>query len=150
MGISFASLVCKVQCSQNYSSSKRLLRNSVRSWLLSVNWRFLIVLNWNFVTVGRFSFYLTTLYQLYWLHTVGWCEAVCMCTSNSLSNRPIQLTNLFHRAESFLRKQYFLSHSRNSQHCIESEGSLPCSQKHAILSYPGADKSSPHPFIIIF
>jgi hypothetical protein len=48
-------------------------------------------------------------------------------------------------SESFLRRQPLLSHSKNSQHSMVIEGSLPCSQESAAGPYPEPDESSPHP-----
>ena len=45
-------------------------------------------------------------------------------------------TCLTHGAESFLSSQPVLSHSRNSSHFMEHEGSLPHSQVRAICPYP--------------
>jgi hypothetical protein len=47
--------------------------------------------------------------------------------------------NKVHEAEYFLRSQQFLDNSRNSQHFMEYEGSLPCSPETAIGPYPEPD-----------
>jgi hypothetical protein len=55
---------------------------------------------------------------------------------------------LIFRAEPFLRRCQLCSHSRTSQHFIEPEGSLPCSQEPSTCSYPEPDRFSsyhPHP-----
>jgi hypothetical protein len=44
-----------------------------------------------------------------------------------------------HGAEPFLRSRKFCSYSRTSQHFIELEGSLPCSQEPSSGLYPGPD-----------
>jgi hypothetical protein len=50
-----------------------------------------------------------------------------------------------HGAESILRSQQLLSHSRNSQNFIEHENPLPSSQEPTIGFYPESDESNPHP-----
>jgi len=52
-------------------------------------------------------------------------------------------TYSLHTAESFLRNQPLLSYSRNSQHFMETEGSLPHSQEPATCPFPEAARSSP-------
>jgi hypothetical protein len=47
-------------------------------------------------------------------------------------------------AVSVLRSQQSIRHSRYSQHVMEQEGSLQCSEKTAIGFYPEPDKSSPY------
>jgi hypothetical protein len=55
----------------------------------------------------------------------------------------IHLTNELHWAEPFLRSRQLHSHSRISQHFMETEGSLPCSQEPSTGPYPAAEQSSP-------
>jgi hypothetical protein len=58
------------------------------------------------------------------------------------------LTNSLHGAESFLRSCQLLSYSRNSQHFMEAEGSLPYSQEPSTGSYPEPYQSSTyHPIL---
>jgi hypothetical protein len=59
-------------------------------------------------------------------------------------------------AEPFLRSRQFYSYSRTSQHFMEPEGSLPCSQEPSTDPYPEPGQSNPyHPirslrFVLIF
>jgi hypothetical protein len=54
-------------------------------------------------------------------------------------------TYLFtYAAEPFLRSCQLCSHSRTSQHFMESEISLPCSQEPSTGPYPKTDRSSPY------
>jgi hypothetical protein len=53
-----------------------------------------------------------------------------------------------HRAEPFLRSCQLCSYSRTSQHFMEPEGSLPCSQEPSTCPYPEPDRSNPyHPIL---
>jgi hypothetical protein len=47
-----------------------------------------------------------------------------------------QYSNSAHGAEPFLKSRQSLSHSRISQHFMEPEGSLPCSQEPSNGLYP--------------
>lgn len=51
--------------------------------------------------------------------------------------------NNLHAADSFLRTQYFLSHSINSSHLTEPESSSLCSQKPTNCPSPKPDESNP-------
>jgi hypothetical protein len=51
---------------------------------------------------------------------------------------------LTYGAEPFLRSRQLCSHSRTSQHFMESEGSSPCSQEPSTGPYPERDGPSPH------
>jgi hypothetical protein len=59
------------------------------------------------------------------------------------------LTHLLtHRAEPFLRRRQLCSHSITSQHFMETEGSLPCSQEPSTDPHPEPDQSNPyHPIL---
>jgi hypothetical protein len=51
---------------------------------------------------------------------------------------------IFHGAEPFLRSHQLLSYSRISQHFMEPEGSLLCSQEPSTGPCPKPEKSSPY------
>jgi hypothetical protein len=56
------------------------------------------------------------------------------------------LSHLTHGAEPFLRSRHLCSYSRTSQHFMEPEGLLSCSQEPSIGPYPEPDQSnSCHP-----
>jgi hypothetical protein len=53
-----------------------------------------------------------------------------------------------HGAGPFLKSRQLCSYSRNSQHSMELEGSLPCSQEPSTDPYPEPDQSnSCHPIL---
>jgi hypothetical protein len=54
-----------------------------------------------------------------------------------------KLYSLTHGAEPFLRNRQLCSYSRTSQHFMEPEGSLRCSQQPSIGPYPESDPSNP-------
>jgi hypothetical protein len=56
--------------------------------------------------------------------------------------------SLTHGAEPFMRSRQLCSHSRNSQHFMEPEGSLACSEEPSIGPYPEPDQSYPHHSIL--
>ena len=58
---------------------------------------------------------------------------------------PVFLTYLVHGAEFFLSRQTVLSYSRNSEHFMEPEGSLPHSQVPITCPYPGLARSISRP-----
>jgi hypothetical protein len=70
-----------------------------------------------------------------------WADCYVWCTDK---NFPSLTRSLTHGAEPFLRNCKLCSHSRNSQHFIELEGSLPCSQEPSTGPYPEPDRSNPH------
>jgi hypothetical protein len=56
--------------------------------------------------------------------------------------------SLIHGAEPFLRICQLCSYSRTSQHFMEPEGPLPCSQEPSTSPYSGPDRSNPyHPIL---
>ena len=70
--------------------------------------------------------------------------------SSFLTNSLIDWLNWFHGAESFFRSCKFLSYSINSSHFMETECSLPCSQKSAtcsILREVNPVHAAPHRFL---
>jgi hypothetical protein len=55
---------------------------------------------------------------------------------------------LTYEAEPFLRSCQLCSYSRTSQHFMELQGSLPCSQEPSTGPYPERDRSGPyHPIL---
>jgi hypothetical protein len=66
------------------------------------------------------------------------CNVMCQSLQNSLP----------HRAEPFLRSQQLCSYSRISQHFMEPEDSLPCSQEPSTGPYPEPDRSSLYHLIL--
>jgi hypothetical protein len=55
---------------------------------------------------------------------------------------------LTHGAEPFLRSRQLCSYSKISQHFMEPEGSMPCSQEPSSVPYPEPDQSNPyHPIL---
>jgi hypothetical protein len=57
-------------------------------------------------------------------------------------------SSLTHRAEPFLRSCQLCNYSRTSQHFMEPEGSLPCSQEPSTVPYSEPDQSNPyHPIL---
>jgi hypothetical protein len=53
-------------------------------------------------------------------------------------------TSLTHAAEPFLRSCQLCSHSRTSQHFMEPQSSLPCSQEPSTGPYSEGDQSKPY------
>jgi hypothetical protein len=64
---------------------------------------------------------------------------------NGCLNFVHSLTHSLHGADSLLRSQELLTHSRNSQLFMGPKGSLPCSQEPVIVLYPKRDESSSDP-----
>jgi hypothetical protein len=59
--------------------------------------------------------------------------------------------NQLHGAEPFLRSRQLRSYSRISQHFMEPEGSLSCSQEPSTGTYSKPDQSSPyHPILYLY
>jgi hypothetical protein len=73
-------------------------------------------------------------------------QYILPCTS--LTHSPTH--SLTHGAEHFLRSRQFCSYSRTSQHFMESEGSLPCSQEPSTDPYPEPDQFNPRHSILSF
>jgi hypothetical protein len=74
-------------------------------------------------------------------------DNVVGCEAGSLTGRrsheitvSVSFTSPTHATEPFLRSSY----SRISQHFIEPEGSLPCSQEPSTGLYPESDQSNPY------
>jgi hypothetical protein len=61
------------------------------------------------------------------------------CTKTEI-NRYMSISRT-HGAEPFLRSRQLCSYSRTSQHFMEPEGSLPCSQKPYTGPYPQQNQS---------
>jgi hypothetical protein len=60
----------------------------------------------------------------------------------------VDLINELHGAEFFFEKPLVARYSRFSQHFMESEGSLPCSQQPSTIPYPQPYESNPqHPML---
>jgi hypothetical protein len=54
-----------------------------------------------------------------------------------------------YKEEPFFRSHQFLSYSRNFPHLMETEGSLPLSQKRATFLYHETDQFTSHPIIFL-
>jgi hypothetical protein len=76
-----------------------------------------------------------------------WNDGLWNYDSDSCSNHSLT-HSLTHGAEPFLRSCQLCSHSRTSQHFMEPEGSLPCSQGPFTGLDPEPDQSNPyHPIL---
>jgi hypothetical protein len=87
-------------------------------------------------TKWRNSIRMSSAFKLMSLHT--------LCTLEHISYL------LIHGAEPFLRSRQLCSHSRSSQHFMEPEGSIPCSQEPSTGPYPEPYQSNPlHPILVL-
>jgi hypothetical protein len=76
------------------------------------------------------------------------CVMYCCCVNFNKCIAPIFWLTLTYGAEPFLRSCQLCSHSRTSQHLMEPEGALPCSQEPSTGPYLEPDQCSPyHPIL---
>jgi hypothetical protein len=76
--------------------------------------------------------------------SLGTASTATSITWRFVRYKPCSARALTHGAEPFLRSRY----SRTSQHFMEPEGSLPCSQEPSTGPYPEPDQSNPHHLIL--
>jgi hypothetical protein len=76
--------------------------------------------------------FLYDLFSGYWTDNKTEALIVCKC-GQEITN---QLNNWLHGAESIFRSNQSLSFWRISQHSMEHEGSIPCSQQPSTCTYP--------------
>jgi hypothetical protein len=84
------------------------------------------------------------------LHQLTECKEL-RYEPHAFGDHPILLPIIYlltYGTEPFLRSRQLCSHSRTSQHFMEPEGSLPCSQEPSTGPYLKPDRSSPfHPIL---
>jgi hypothetical protein len=76
--------------------------------------------------------------------------AFFIVTAVKTSNITTFVMSLTHGAEPLLRSHQLCSYSRTSQHFMEPEGSLPCSQEPFAGPYPEPDQSNPYRTIPLY
>jgi hypothetical protein len=84
-----------------------------------------------------------------WLnHLNSFVDAMPLTLTVICMHIPIVLGSLTHGAEPFLRSRQLCSYLRTSQHFMEPECSLPCSQEPSTGPCPEPDQSNPyHPIL---